>query len=59
MSVEQKFLRLADYYNTLHLTRQQLMGAYESRVVRKREKIFAHARLVAAYHSLDGVVDEE
>ena len=59
MSVEQKFQRYADYFDTLLQAQRQLAGSSDARINQKRAKILAHARLAKIYGTLDGVSDEE
>jgi len=59
-SMEEKFQRYADYYNTLIQTRRKLrVPSDEARVERKLEKIQRHIRLVEIYKALDNFRNEK
>jgi len=58
-SVEQKFLRDADFYDTLLKARKQLSGIYDARQVQKRAKIRARDHLLIIYRLLDETKNEE
>ncbi len=59
LSAEQKFLRYADFYNTLLRARSQLAEPAEFHLDQKRAKILAHAQLLTNFRLWDNSKNEE